>query len=167
MTVRPLILAMLVGFASTGGAQIIRSPGAAAPAGDTLGLSPVETGRRAQSEFERYRRLHLPSSHGGRPGSCDEVVGRFCYWYAETVPPKEPADIGVQRNRLSALLDSLARVAPDDRWITGQRVRYLAESERLSGALMAAHECKVGGWWCQILAGFSLHLLGTRPKTSV
>ena len=104
--------------------------------------------------------MHLPRAPSSRPGTCDETVGRFCYWYAETKPPAEPQGIIDQRARLVSLLDTLATGEPDDRWITGQRVRYLAESERYGDALKAAHECKVGGWWCEVLIGFSLHLLG-------
>ncbi|MFI5246897.1 MAG: hypothetical protein ACHQQR_16815, partial [Gemmatimonadales bacterium] len=37
---------------------------------------------------------------------------------------------------------------------------YLAEAGRLDSAFAAAKECKVGGWWCDVLEGFTLHLLG-------
>ena len=142
-------------------AQIIRSPGS--PAGSAAdSTSPVEIGRRAQADLETFRRFHLPSAHSSRPGRCDEQVGRFCYWYNENEPPppREPEAITQKRAQFIALLDSLARRAPDDRWITGQRVRYLAEAERFADALEAARQCRVGGWWCEILVGFSLHLLG-------
>jgi hypothetical protein len=142
-------------------AQIIRSPGS--PAGSAAdSASPVEIGRRAQADLETFRRFHLPSAHSSRPGRCDEQVGRFCYWYNENEPPppREPEAITQKRAQFIALLDSLARRAPDDRWITGQRVRYLAEAERFADALEAARQCRVGGWWCEILVGFSLHLLG-------
>ena len=140
-------------------AQIIRGPGPAATSVADSG-SPVYRGHRAQADFELYRRTHLPTAHTGRPGSCDETVGRFCYWYAETPVPREPQGIIDQRDRLVSLLESLALLTPDDRWITGQRVRYLAESAKFGAALSAAHECRVGGWWCEMLIGFSLHLLG-------
>ena len=140
-------------------AQIIREPGAnGSLGGDTL--SPNGMGRRAQAEFERFRRMHLPGAPHSRPSNCDERVGRFCYWYVESPLPKEPQAITDARDRLNAQLDSLAKTAVDDRWLSGQRVRYLAEAERYGDALTAARECRVGGWWCEILSGFSLHLLG-------
>ena len=158
---RRLVLpACLLGLlAQSAAAQIIRDPATASSVGADS-MSPTGTGRRAQAEFERYRRLHLPSAPHSRPGNCDEQVGRFCYWYAETQPPREPAGITQARERLTTQLDTLSKVAVDDRWLSGQRVRYLAESERFGDALKAARECRIGGWWCEILTGFSLHMLG-------
>jgi hypothetical protein len=143
-------------------AQVLRDPGAvaSAPSSVTPGSS-IEAGHRAQQEFEHFRRLHLPSASLGRPSNCDETVGRFCYWYNEkAVMPAEPAVIGAARDRLLATLDSLNKAVPGDRWITGQRVRYLDEAGRHQAALDAARSCGVGGWWCDILVGFSLHELG-------
>ncbi|HVT39119.1 MAG TPA: hypothetical protein VHE78_08735 [Gemmatimonadaceae bacterium] len=142
----------------TAAAQIIRDHGTSSSSADST--SPIAVGRFAQADFERFRVEHLPRASSPRPSNCDETVGRFCYWYAETRLPKEPQSITERRDRLVALFDSLAKAAPDDRWISGQRVRYLAESEKYGAALRAAHECGVGGWWCDILVGFSLHLLG-------
>lgn len=144
-------------------AQIIRNPAPTAPATTTAEAeSPTEIGRHAQARFEQFRRERLPASRSGRPGRCDEQVGRFCYWYDENAPdaPAEPKATTDARNQLISLLDTLAKRLPDDRWLSGQRVRYLAEAERLKEALAAARECGVGGWWCEVLVGFSLHLLG-------
>jgi hypothetical protein len=103
----------------------------------------------------------LPRASVGRPSNCDETVGRFCYWYNErAVMPPEPQDITEARSRFLATLDLLAKSAPADRWITGQRVRYLDEAGLHQAALEAAHACTVGGWWCDILVGFALHELG-------
>jgi hypothetical protein len=85
-------------------------------------------------------------------------VGRFCYWYTEKLGiPAEAKAISDARDRFLATLDSLNTVQPGDRWITGQRVRYLDEAGRHQAALDAARSCGVGGWWCDILVGFSLH----------
>ena len=158
----PLLLAAVAGLTPTAGAQIIRNPGAATTntAGDAS--TPVEIGRQAQARFEQLRREHLPASRSSRPGRCDEQVGRFCYWYDENAPgaPLEPKITTDARAQLIALLDTLAKQVPDDRWISGQRVRYLAEAERFPEALAAAKACGVGGWWCELLVGFSLHLMG-------
>jgi hypothetical protein len=142
-------------------AQILRDPGtvAAAPSGDNA--STTEASRRAQQEFERFRRLHLPNASVGRPSNCDETVGRFCYWYNErAVMPAEPKSITEARDRFLATLEALDKASPGDRWITGQRVRYLDEAGRHQAALDVARACTVGGWWCDILVGFALHELG-------
>ena len=144
-------------------AQIIRNPVPHA-AGDSDSVVPrdAEFARVVQTDFEAFHRANVPSANTRAPANCDERVGRFCYWYDESAPPppKEPALITARRNQLIAILDTLARQKPDDRWLTGQRVRYLAEAERYGAALEAARECRVGGWWCEILEGFSLHLMG-------
>ncbi len=143
-------------------AQVIRDPGnvAAAP-GASVG-SASDAGHRAQIDFEHFRRTKLPSASVGRPSNCDETVGRFCYWYNEkTVMPAEPPVIAAARDRLIATLDSLDKLSPGDRWITGQRVRYLDEAGRHPAALDAARSCGVGGWWCDILVGFAQHELGS------
>lgn len=152
----------LAGFAPVGRAQIVRG-GSSAPATPTDTVSPFELGRRAQRDFELFRRLHLPYQSTGRsPSQCDERVGRFCYWYDERSPgaPPEPGEITAKRNVLIALLDSLGHIAPGERWIVAQRVRYLVEADRGRDALTAATECKVGGWYCDIMIGFAQHMLG-------
>jgi hypothetical protein len=141
-------------------AQVLRDPGdVAAPSGDPA--SAADAGRRAQQTFETFRRLHLPYANVGRPSNCDETVGRFCYWYTEKQSiPAEPKTITDARDRFLATLDSLEKAQPGDRWITGQRVRYLDEAGRHQAALDAARSCRVGGWWCDILVGFALHEMG-------
>src|ERR1019366_6885851 len=79
--------------------------------------------------------------------------------------PPEPQNIADARERFIATLDSLAIAAPADRWITGQRVRYLDEAGQPQAALEAARACAVGGWWCDILVGFALHELGDYVKS--
>lgn len=144
-------------------AQILRDPGSVASAPTDVN-SPVDVNvaRRAQADFERFRLENLPSANTGRPPKCDEQVGNVCYWYNDKgpLPPREPAVIRQHEDQLIAMLDTVAIHAPDDRWAVEQRVRYLAESGRLDSAYAAARECKVGGWWCDVLEGFSLHLLG-------
>ena len=143
------------------GAQILRTPGNAADGPTVDASAVVDAGRRAQQDFEVFRRKHLPNASVGRPTNCDETVGRFCYWYNEKqVIPPEPKIIADARLRFLTTLDSLVKLAPDSRWITGQRVRYLDEAGQHQAALDAARACTVGGWWCDILVGFALHELG-------
>jgi hypothetical protein len=140
-------------------AQIIREPAGTKPPDAVVSVS--DAGRRAQADFERFRRQHLPHAPSERPSNCDETVGRFCYWYNErTVMPPEPKNITDARETFLKTLDSLAKLAPDSRWVTGQLVRYLDEAGRHDDALAAARACTVGGWWCDILVGFALHERG-------
>jgi hypothetical protein len=125
---------------------------------------PLSTLRTAQEGFESFRREHLPiwNSRRPTPDSCDERIGRFCYWYDENEPdpPREPETIRAARQRLISQLDSAARAFPNDRWISGQRVRYLTESDRFDDAVAAARECTVREWWCSAVQGFALHVAG-------
>ncbi|MEP7347181.1 MAG: hypothetical protein ABI877_18060 [Gemmatimonadaceae bacterium] len=136
---------------------------------DVRGVTPESAGpnvttlKAAQLEFEGFRRDHLPTmsiSRGGGSGSCDEQVGRFCYWYDErsAPPPREPESIRDARIRLIARLDSNAKARPGERWTSGQLVRYLVEAEQFTDAIAAAQRCKVDGWWCFALQGFALHM---------
>ena len=158
------VAALLLAFAPpVARAQILRDPGSVASAPtDVHSAVDVSVARRAQADFEQFRLENLPSANSGRPARCDEQVGNVCYWYDEKgpPPPREPAIIRLHEDSLIALLDSVAIHAPDDRWAAEQRVRYLAESGRFDSAYAAAKECKVGGWWCDVLEGFTLHLLG-------
>ena len=131
---------------------------AAAPA------DPRAAGQQAQADFERFRRMHLPRYRGRVPAgrSCPEPVGlNWCYWYDETnsMPP-EPDTIARMRDRLLRTLDSLGTREPGDNWISGQRVRYEVEANRPAQALAVARACRTVGWWCDALAGLSLHEMG-------
>ena len=112
---------------------------------------------RAQSAFERARRRLLPLTTAGL-GRCDVRIGRFCYWYdaAEPPPPPEPPKIAGLRDRLLAILDSLAARSPGGTWIAGQRVRYLVEAGRHAEAVEVTRACG-DGWRCSAMAGFALH----------
>jgi len=181
-----LIIGLVVATA-TAGAQIVRDSTARKPAPQPADspavrsngqpgsgplspearatLPPFELAQVEQREFEMFRHMHLPTSMSLRTPSCDERVGRFCYWYDENAKvPKEPESIKHRREQMLAVFDSLARILPENLWIAEQRVRYLAESERYHEALDVARACGGpgggGGWSCEVLVGFSLHLMG-------
>ncbi|MCC7002121.1 MAG: hypothetical protein IT357_08185 [Gemmatimonadaceae bacterium] len=127
-------------------------------------MDPREYGQRAQAAFERYRRMNLPSFRGrvqsGR--NCPEPVGlNWCYWYDEeqSIGPESPRVIAA-RHRMLSILDSLGRLNPADNWISGQRVRYLIETNRPGDALAVAKSCEAFGWWCDALEGIALHEAG-------
>lgn len=134
---------------------------AAPPLADAV--AATRAARAGQLQFEQYRRNNLPESRSSRGGgSCDEQVGRFCYWYdeKEPPPPREPDRIREARERLLAQLDTAAAANATDRWVAGQRVRYLAEAGRPRDAIAAALACRAEGWWCGALVGFAYHEAG-------
>jgi hypothetical protein len=115
--------------------------------------------RSAQTSFERTRRANLPLNTRGTSGRCDVRVGRFCYWWDDgefTMPP-EPAKTKAARTALLRRLDAAATRVSGDRWIAGQRVRYLVEDGRARDAVAAASECRAAASWCAALAGYALH----------
>lgn len=158
----PLFLAPTLGA----GAQVTNVRSGGSGTGSSVAAPGTAAVREAQTGFERFRRNNLPPAKSvrgtGGNGSCDEQVGNFCYWYdeSEPPPPAEPERIREARSRLIATLDSAAKALPLDRWIAGQRVRYLVEAERFRDAVVAAKECGSDDWWCKALLGMALHLEG-------
>ena len=128
------------------------------------GIALLDSARRAQREFELFRRYNLPqynTSGSNGPENADEMlrVGRFTYWYDTTADPAppEPKQIAVERNKLIALLDSASTRYPSDDWVIGQRIRYLEEARRVDDEVAAARACGGSPWWCAVLAGFAYH----------
>jgi len=123
--------------------------------------TPEGAARLAQRRFELLRRNNLPPAKSSRPSNCDEQVGRWCYWYDEKAPKSlELPIVSRGRDTLTRKLDSLGSIVPANRWIAGQRVRYLAESQRYDDALNAARACIADGWWCPALIAFAQHMRG-------
>ena len=121
--------------------------------------------RTRQAAFERTRRHNLPWAWGGGSGECDERIGRFCLTYSdddaeEWEPPDEAEVIVRSRERLLGELASAAAEIPGDRWVTGQRVRYLVEAQRYEEARAAAEACAAEAWWCDALRGYAAHYAG-------
>ncbi len=145
-------------LASNGSAAYAQSSVQPGTASDSLAL--LRHARRAQRDFERIRRAHLPSEPGGGSSGCDERIGRFCYWYEPFANPAlEESDL-VRRAR-QKLLDRLGaahRRLAGDGWITGQLVRYLLEQGLADSAVVTAQSCRSTRWWCDALEGFARHL---------
>ncbi|MGQ0646279.1 MAG: hypothetical protein ACT4P7_01840 [Gemmatimonadaceae bacterium] len=139
--------------------QMLAPPRAAAQERRLDSLRVHREARSAQADFERQRRHRLPQHWGSSAGRCDVRLGRFCYWHDEdALPgPEEPATIPPLRADLTSRLDEAADLLPGDRWIAGQRVRYLVESGHSAQALDAVAECRADAWWCSALAGLVLH----------
>ncbi len=125
-------------------------------------LAALRSAQRAQAAFESQRSVLAPRTLPHGSGSCDERIGRFCYWYDGDYdpPPREPEAIKQARGRLLDVLDAAAAAVPGDWWIAGQRVRYLVESDRLQEAAAAARACRAERWWCEALDGFARHAAG-------
>jgi hypothetical protein len=115
--------------------------------------------REAQAAFERTRRANLPINSRGPSGRCDVRVGRFCYWWddGEFEAPEELPKTTAARRTLLDRLERAASALPGDRWIAGQRVRYLVEGERFPEAVETARQCRADTRWCASLEGFALH----------
>src|SRR5690606_21216331 len=78
----------------------------------------------------------------------------------EWEPPDEAEVIVRSRERLLGELASAAAEIPGDRWVTGQRVRYLVEAQRYEEARAAAEACAAAAWWCDALRGYAAHYGG-------
>ena len=132
----------------------------AKPARDSIRV--FRDAREAQIGFERTRRANLPINNRGTSGRCDVRVGRFCYWWddGEFEIPAELPRTTAARVRLLDRLANAAATLPGDRWIAGQRVRYLVEAGKFDEALEAASACRAEASWCAALAGFALHTSG-------
>lgn len=126
-------------------------------------VAVLKQARRAQRDFESRRFMLLPIVHSA--GSrCDVRVGRWCYWQDDAEEaPEEPKKIGDLRDRFLGKLASLAARAPGDRWISGQRVRYLSEARRGTDAVAVARECRAEPSWCASLAVIGYRAAGDIP----
>ncbi len=124
--------------------------------------------RAAQSQFERLRFNNLPWSWGSGSTECSEIIGRYCITLDDAddtwKPPTEPSRVVRGRDSLILALDSAALRLPGDKWIAGQRVRYLLEADRSSDAFAAAQACRSDKWWCTSLAALVEHRDGRFDK---
>ena len=153
----PLIISLAFQAGAT--ARFAALPSAQPPA-DSQRV--IRRARDAQAEFERVRRANLPLDTRGSTGRCDVHVGRFCYWWDDGEFPAPP-EMPRTKTARAVLLERLAKAAaalPGDRWIAGQRVRYLVEDGRVPEAVTAAGECRADVAWCAALAGYAFHAAG-------
>ena len=132
----------------------------AAPLAATDSIDLLRQARKAQRNFERIRRAHLPAELDPGSHPCDERIGRYCYWYDPYPgrPYQEPRVIQRSRRRLLNQLTPVAHRIPGDGWIAGQLVRYLAEQGQLDSAVAWAKRCRAERWWCSALEGLARHL---------
>jgi len=120
--------------------------------------------RRAQRDFEATHRTLLPVGVDQTGDRCDEYVGRLCLYGGDLgwEPVGETPLLVSARDSLLGVLEEVGRVLPGDRWILGQRIRYLGDTGRWEEAERLAVECRNGaGWWCHGLLGYVLHRSGS------
>jgi hypothetical protein len=139
-------------------AAVLKSPPSMSARDSTRAL---RFAHRAQSDFEVLRRRLLPYEDQYEVG-CDAVIGRYCYRQQMGFgPPPESPQVITARSRLLIVLDSLGQLLPGDRWIVGQKLRYLIEQGRPDAADSVAISCAADTrvrsmfGWCLALAGYS------------
>ena len=127
--------------------------------------------RRAQGDFESLRRRLLPHATLVGATGCDAVVGRYCFLQqVASDPPQEALEVVAARARLLTILDSLGAMIPGDRWILGQRVRYLIEAGRPQAADSLGVACAASATvrsttsWCFALVGYTAQQYGKFPR---
>ncbi|MDH3271342.1 MAG: hypothetical protein OEN56_08430 [Gemmatimonadota bacterium] len=122
----------------------------------------LEEARKAQRDFEQYRRDHTPVKRGARPdGVCDERIGRICIWFGGEDEESFPVELDEVKEARVALIRRLFDALEDapDRWVIGQLVHYLVENRNFGEAERVADECGIDEtWWCSALLGYALHL---------
>jgi len=148
-----------------GNAQPLRAQSLTPPSQEIEGFpkksNAVESqqARQAQDAFEQTHRQGLRFYNGGADATCEEAIGRICYWNnnGDVPPPAERSDAKVERTQLIGILERAAKVAPSDDWVMGMLVRYDIEADRPDSALKVARACAGTDWWCAALQGLALH----------
>lgn len=129
-------------------------------------IAAVESAREAQGRYERMRIRLSPRARGpSGGGSCDERVGRVCFWHEGGSdwwwPERESEELVAARDSLIVALARAAVRVPGDVWILGQRIAYLGEAGRWAEAETVARRCVPGSdWRCPAFVGLSLHARG-------
>jgi hypothetical protein len=118
---------------------------------------------RAQREFEATHRTLLPRGFDRSRDQCDEYIGVLCLFDSDLgwEPAEEDSLVVSAREQLLGVLEEVGKELSGDRWVLGQRVRYLGDMGRWGEAEGLARGCQAGsGWWCPGLLGYVLHRSG-------
>ncbi len=147
------------------------APPRAGPAPSRDSTHALRLARRAQGDFESLRRRLLPHGTLVATTGCNAIVGRYCFIpQVSSGAPQEAPEIVEARLRLLTALDSLSAVVPGDRWILGQRVRYLVEAGRAQAADSLGVACastamdRATTSWCLALVGYTAQQYGKYPR---
>jgi hypothetical protein len=154
---------------ASGSPALIRRSPVAVTRNDSV--RAVRLAHRAQGDFEFLRRRLLPPTMLVAGGGCDAVVGRYCYLQqvASSAPPEAP-EVVAARRRLLVTLDSLGAMVPGDRWIVGQKIRYLVETGKPQAADSTAVACAASATvaatrsWCLALVGYTAQQFGNYTR---
>ncbi len=131
------------------------------PPRDSLDL--LNEARAAQRAFETIHRNSLPvAGDSWAGGVCDEQIGRICLRFEgdeDWEPAQEDSAVSRARNDLLEMLAEVGGKIPGDRWVLGQRIRYLGDVGRWGEAVALARSGCRGdpAWWCDGLQGYALH----------
>ena len=125
----------------------------------------LKQARGAQASFERSRRSNLPIGYSSST-RCEVRVGRFCWWYDDSMPtqPPEAEVIGRHRADLLATLDRAAALHPGDEWLAAMRVHYRIDARNFASADSTARECRAAAWLCSALVGYVAHTMGESSR---
>lgn len=162
-----LALAFVVGLAGNAQAQVATGDSTSFPR--KTNTSEAQQARLAQDAFEQTHRQGLRFYNGGADATCEEQIGRICYWNnnGDVPPPPERSDAKVERTQLIGILERAAKVSPNDDWIMGMLVRYDIEADRPDSALKVARACSGTAWWCLALQGLALHTVNDHAAATV
>jgi hypothetical protein len=121
----------------------------------------ADQAKQAQEAFEGTHRQGLRFYNGGADATCEEAIGRICYWNnnGDVPPPPERNDARVERLQLIQILERAYSTTHADDWVAGMLVRYDIEADRPDSALKTARACGGTAWWCSALQGLALHTL--------
>jgi hypothetical protein len=76
-------------------------------------------------------------------------------WIDNAIPVKSREKIAAARGRVISLLDSAARLLPNNQWVLGQRVRLNIDQREFTRAtLIVADECHTSATFCAMLDGY-------------
>ncbi len=84
--------------------------------------------------------------------------------YALSVEARDT--VRAHRRALLTVLDAAAARLPGDRWLLGQRVRFLIDQGDDQAAARAASNCGTERWWCGLLTGYVLDVAGDRAAAA-
>jgi len=171
LTLSALVVGMMSGLFQ--GAGPTQAASAASPTPRSLtsrdSTRALRVAHKAQAEFETLRRRLLPYQPLAG-GDCDATVGRYCHRQEFATPPEDAPEVVFARARLLTTLDSIGALMPGDRWIVGQRVRYLMEAKRPLVADSVAIACAARSGvsatssWCLALIGYTAQQLGNYTR---
>jgi hypothetical protein len=95
----------------------------------------------------------------GEPAHGDEATD-----IDASLPLGRRQSVRAARARLIDSLAALDAMRPGDKWIVGQRVRFLVDQGERKAALDVARHCQADRTWCSQLAGYVLHSEGAYAR---